>query len=90
MKKLVLLSALAIWACQPQLQPLPQVPAYQTKAGRECAKGCQSQYSQCVNAARPADYSSYGVPDNEAINACRQLLSECYGLCSQDDSTSKQ
>jgi hypothetical protein len=90
MKKLVLLSALALFACQPQLRPLPEMPTYQTKVARECATRCQSQYNQCVNAARPADYSSYGVPDNEAINACRQMLQECYGVCSQDDSTSRQ
>jgi hypothetical protein len=91
MKKLVLLSALALLACEPKLRPLPEMPGYQTKVGRECAKGCQSQYNQCVNAARPADTTTTsGLPDNEAINACRQMLHECYGLCSQDDSTSKQ
>jgi hypothetical protein len=103
MRILVVISALALMACQAQLKPLPGMPAYQTEGGRRCATGCQSQYNQCLNASRPAGsssygvgasrtggYSSYGLPDNEAINACRQMLRECYHLCSQDDSPSKQ
>jgi hypothetical protein len=90
MKRLIFVAVFVLLGCQPPLKPLPQMPPYQTKLGGECATRCQSQYNQCMHAARPADSSTYGAPDNEAINACRQMLSECYSICTEEESKTKQ
>ena len=86
MRMLVLLSVLFLLGCGPPLIPLPKTPTYQTNYGRGCAMDCQNSYNECIRALRSG--YRFTVPGSESINACRQMLSECYDLCLGNEETS--
>ena len=55
----------------------PDMPVYETDRGKNCAKGCQQEHSECMQLDVRPDY----LLMSPRKRACGKMLSECYQSC---------
>ena len=85
MKRAILvISAFLLSGCA--TQPLPQMPQYETSEGRDCAMECQRSYLDCIDSWRNSEIClGLGPIPADRVNDCRQILDECYQLCTAEE-----
>ena len=82
MRKLVFLLALIlVFGCM-RTRPLPDMPAFQTRRGAECAKDCHKMHSWCIAGCVKGKNKR---ARRTCFSQCSEKLGDCYDLCLVED-----
>jgi hypothetical protein len=77
MKKAVFLILMAMLFSACAQSTVPVMPELKTEHAKECARDCQTTYSQCNMAC-----SEMGLATrSKCLDNCNQILKDCYVTC---------
>ncbi len=65
-----------------RVQPLPDMPAFRTSEGVECAQHCQKLHSWCISGCVKGENKR---ARKTCFSQCSEKLGDCYGLCVVQD-----
>ncbi len=80
-KRVPVLVLILLFGCA-RAQPLPDIPALQTREGVECAQHCQKLHSWCISGCVKGENKR---GRKTCFSQCSEKLSDCYGLCAVRD-----
>ncbi len=82
MKKPSLLLVLVLLFGCTRARSLPDMPAFQTQRGAECAMDCQKMHSWCTSGCVKGESKR---ARKTCFSLCSEKLEDCYSLCSIQD-----
>ena len=82
MKKYSLLLVLVLLFGCTRARLLPDMPAFQTQEGAECAKDCHKMHSWCTSGCVKGEKKR---AMKTCFSQCSEKLEDCYDLCSIED-----
>jgi hypothetical protein len=77
----LLLVLVLLFGCARALS-LPEMPAFQTQEGAECAKDCQKMHTWCTSGCVKGENKG---ARKTCFSLCNEKLEDCYSLCSIED-----